>query len=52
MSQTAYEMTEEELWQEMVWDKLQTHEYVVDKGNIYDFESGEFICSMRLIKLD
>lgn len=45
----TYEMTEEELWQEEVYDKLQRHEYIVDNGNVYDYESGEFICSLRLI---
>ncbi len=44
------EMTEEELWQEEVYDKIQRHEYVVDAGNVYDFGSGEWICSLRLIK--
>lgn len=44
------EMTEEELWQEEVYDKLQRHEYIVDAGNVYDFESGERICSLWLIK--
>lgn len=43
------EMTEEELWQEEVYDKLQRHEYIVDNGNVYDYGSGEFICSLRLI---
>ena len=44
------EMTQEELWQEEVYDKLQRHEYVVDDGNVFDFETGGFICSLRLIK--
>lgn len=44
------EMTEEELWQEEVYDRLQRHEYIVDNGNVFDFGSGEFICPLRLIK--
>ena len=35
---------------EEVYDKLQRHEYIVDGGNVFDYESGEFICSLRLIK--
>lgn len=46
------EMTEEELWQEEIYDKLQRHEYIVDGGNVFDYESGEFICSLRLIKTE
>ena len=46
----SYEMTEEELWQEEVYDKLQRHEYIVDGGNVFDFETGEVVCSLKLIK--
>ena len=50
MERDSCEMTQEELWQEEVYDKLQRHEYIVDGGNVFDYESGEFICSLRLIK--
>jgi hypothetical protein len=45
-----YEMSDEEIWQELVWDKIQTHEYIVVDGKVYDYASGEFICSMSFIK--
>lgn len=44
------EMTEEELWQKEVYDKLQRHEYIVYNDHVIDFESGEIICSLRLVK--
>jgi hypothetical protein len=47
---TAYEMSDEELWQALIWDKIQTNEYVVVDGMVYDYASGEFICSMSFIR--
>lgn len=44
------EMTEDELWQEDVYDKIQRHEYIVEYGDVIDFETGEVVCSLRLIK--
>ncbi len=47
------EMTDEEIRQEIIWDKLQHGEYVVNnKGNVYDFETGEFICRMDFLKTE
>lgn len=50
MGGMTHEMTEEELWLEDVWDKLQTGVYVECGGNVYDRNSSEFICSMSLLK--
>ena len=50
MERDSCEMTQEELWQEEVYDKLQRHEYIVHDGNVFDFETGELVCSLRLIK--
>ena len=46
----SYEMTQEELWQEEVYDKIQRHEYIVEYGDVIDFETGEVVCSLKLIK--
>lgn len=40
-------MTDKEVFQEIVWDKLQTGEYRESNDNVYDFESGELICSVK-----
>jgi hypothetical protein len=50
MDNRTSEMTEEELWQEDVYDKLTRGIFTEYKGNIYDFDSGEFICEMKLIE--
>lgn len=45
------EMTDEEIYIEIVWEKIQRGEYVVtDKQEIYDFQSGEFIGRMQDIQ--
>lgn len=42
------EMTDEEIYREIVWDKIQRGEYVVtDKQEIFDYETGEFIDRMQ-----
>ena len=46
------EMTDEELFAELVWDKLQTGVYVVSDGSVYDYDSGEGICNLRIVGLD
>jgi hypothetical protein len=42
----TYPMTEEEIWMEEIWDKIQRCEYIVCDDMVYDFESGEFIIEM------
>lgn len=48
---STYEMTEEELWEEEVYYKLDTHEYVLVDDKIYDYESGELICLISEVGL-
>ena len=43
------EMTDEEIFAEIVWDKLQRGEYVVADGSVFDFESGDFICNLKIV---
>lgn len=43
-------MTEEEFWQEEIWYKLQTGEFVECDGVIYDIETGEVICGMDVFQ--
>lgn len=50
-SKVAYEMTEEELWAEEVYYKLDIHEYVLVDDKIYDYESGELICLLSEVGL-
>jgi hypothetical protein len=52
MGDRAEQMTEYDLWLEEIWDKLQQCIYIVDNGGVYDFESGEYICEIKLIKPD
>ena len=47
-----YEMSDDELFAELVWDKLQTGVYVVSDGSVYDYASGEWICNLKIIGLD
>jgi len=46
------EMSDEELFSELVWDKLQQGTYVVSDGSVYDYESGEWISNLKIIGLD
>lgn len=46
------DITNEELFVELVWDKLQTHEYIVIDGNVIDPEDGELICQLQILGLD
>lgn len=46
MDEQQHVLSDKELFQEIVWDKLQTGEYRESNGQIYDYESGELICSM------
>lgn len=39
-------LSDKEIFQEIVWDKLQRGEYRESNDKIYDFETGELICSM------
>ena len=50
-SKVAYEMTEEELWEEEVYYKLDTHEYVLVDDKIYDYESGDLVCLLSEVDL-
>lgn len=47
-----YMMTEEELFAELVWDKLQKHEYIVIDGSVIDPEDGELICQLQILGLN
>ena len=38
-------MTEKELWQEDVWYHIQVGDYVVSNDIVYEYETGEIICS-------
>lgn len=38
------EMTDDEIFAENVWDKIQQHEYIVVGGNVIEPETGEVIC--------
>ena len=51
-NRAAYEMTEEELWAEEVYYRLDTHEYVLVDEKIYDYESGELVCLLSEIGLN
>ena len=42
-------MTDEELFEELVWDKLQQGVYVVSDGSVFDYATGEWICNLRII---
>ena len=44
-------MTDDELFVELVWDKLQQGIYVISNESIYDYESGEWICGLKLMGL-
>lgn len=50
-SKNTYEMTEEELWEEEIYYKLDTHEYVCVDGKIYDYESGDLVCLLSEVDL-
>ena len=39
------EMSDEELFAELIWDKLQTTQYILIDDDILDPEIGEVICS-------
>lgn len=39
-------MSDREFFQEIVWEKLQQGEYCESNGIIYDFNTGELICSV------
>ena len=45
-------MTDEELFEELVWDNLQQGVYVVSDGSVFDYTSGEWICNLRIIGAD
>ena len=51
-SKVAYEMTEEELWEEEVYYRLDIHEYVIVDDKIYNYETGELICLVSEINLN
>ena len=44
-------MTEREFIEEVVWDKVQTGEYVEVDGRIYNYLTGEFIGMMDDIQI-
>jgi hypothetical protein len=48
--EVAYTITNEQLFVEEVWDRIQRHVYVVVDGKVYDRNSSEFICDMSLIE--
>ena len=48
----TYEKTEEELWEEEVYYRLDIHEYVIVDDNIYNYETGELICLLSEIGLN
>jgi hypothetical protein len=50
MGETAYTITNEQLFIEEVWDRLQRQIYVLVDGKVYDRESCEFICNESVIK--
>jgi hypothetical protein len=50
MGEVAYTITNEQLFIEEVWDRIQRHVYVVVDGKVYDRNSSEFICDMSLIE--
>lgn len=41
-------MTEDEFIEEIIFDKLQTGEYIEIDGVVYDFETGEIIRNINL----
>lgn len=43
------EMTEKELWQEDIWYHIQVGDYVECNGIVYEYETGEIICSIAEI---
>ena len=45
-------MTEEELFAELVWDKLQKQEYIVIDGSVIDPVEGELICQLQILGLN
>lgn len=49
---STYEMTEEELWEEEVYYRLDIHEYVIVDDKIYNYETGELICLLSEIGLN
>lgn len=49
---STYEMTEEELWEEEVYYRLDIHEYVIVDDKIYNYETGELICLVSDIGLN
>lgn len=42
-------MTDEELFEELVWDNIQQGVYVVSDGSVFDYGTGEWICNLRII---
>ena len=46
------EMTDAEIFAEMVWDKLQSHEYIVVDGSVLDPENGDLICQLKILGLN
>lgn len=45
-------MTDEEIFVEIVWDNLQQGVYVVSDGSVFDYESAERICDLKVVGLD
>lgn len=42
-------MTDEEIFEEIVWDKIQRHEYIVIDGSVIEPVTGELICQLKIL---
>lgn len=45
----SMDMTDREIWQELMWDKIQRGDYIVQDSMVYEYETGEFICHVNAI---
>ena len=55
-----HEMTDKEIYEELefeeerrienIWDNIRNGAYVVDAGAVFDINTREFICNLRVIQ--
>lgn len=45
-------MSDEEVFAELIWDKVQIGNYVICEDKVYEYESGVFICDLGCIQIN
>ena len=45
-------MSDEEVFAELIWDRIQIGDYVICEYKVYEYESGLLICDLGCIQIN